>query len=58
MKPGDLVERTGHRENGRGVVLDFYESDDGVPYVEVYWPDLSERLWYDELELRIVSESR
>ena len=55
---GDLVERTGHTENGRGVVLDFYESDVGIPYVQVYWPDLNERLWYDEIELRIVSESR
>ena len=58
MHAGDLVERTGHTENGRGVVLDFYESDVGIPYVQVYWPDLNERLWYDEIELRIVSESR
>lgn len=61
MKAGDLVVRVGSHndsEYGRGVVLDSYESDVGVPYVEVYWPDLSERLWYDEIELRVVSESR
>ena len=58
MKAGDLVERAGHRENGRGVVLDFHDADTGVCYIEVYWPELSERLWYDQIELRVVSESR
>jgi len=58
MKPGDLVERSGYRDNGRGVVLDLHELDDGIPYVEVYWPDLNERLWYDELELKVISEGR
>ena len=58
VKVGDLVARAGYRENGRGVVLDFYESPVGVPYFEVYWPDLRERGWYDEIELRVVSESR
>lgn len=58
MKAGDLIERTGHRGNGRGFVLDFHDAGTGVCYIEVYWPDLNERLWYNEVELRMVSESK
>ena len=58
MKAGDLVERTGHTDNGTGVVLDFHDADTGVCYIEVYWPALGEPLWYDQIELRVISESR
>ena len=42
---------------GYGVVVDFYESDDGIPYYEVDWPG-ADRTWWNELELELVSESK
>jgi hypothetical protein len=46
---------------GQGIVLDSYESDTGVVYYEVQWLDGLEeddRMWYDVLELKVISESR
>ena len=42
---------------GRGIILDSYESDDGVVYFEVQWFE-DDRMWYDTLELMVISESR
>ena len=42
---------------GYGVVIDFYESDDGILYYEVAWPG-ADRTWWGELELELVSESK
>ena len=61
MKVGDLVVRS-HRVTPKrqGIVLDSYESDEGVLYHEVKWLDglEPETMWYDVLELKVVSESR
>jgi len=65
VKVGDLVVRNntsysmGAPEVGEGIVLDSYENEDGVDYYEVQWLDAYEvRMWYDRLELKVVSESR
>ena len=58
MKVGDLVERDNDlvRESvGRGIILDSYESDEGVVYFEVQWFK-DDRMWYDTLELKVISE--
>ena len=41
----------------RGIILDSYESDEGVIYFEVQWFE-DDRMWYDTLELKVISESR
>ena len=62
MKAGDLVIRSNRLyPMGQGIVLDSYESDTGVVYYEVQWLDGLEeddRMWYDVLELKVISESR
>jgi hypothetical protein len=63
VKVGDLVLRNNHAPElmGTGVVLDSHENDDGVVYFEVQWLDGLEedgRMWYDTLELKVISESR
>ena len=62
MKAGDLVIRSNHlHPMGQGIILDSYESDTGVVYYEVQWLDGLEeddRMWYDVLELKVISESR
>ena len=40
---------------GRGIILDSYESDEGVAYFEVQWFE-DDRMWYDVLELKVISE--
>ena len=60
MKVGDMVIRSNRPHppcTGKGIILDSYENDDGVIYHEVQWFD-DERMWYDVLELKVVSESR
>jgi hypothetical protein len=59
VKPGDLVKGRPAiaMSKSYGVVLDMYEDDDGTLYIEVQWFD-GDRMWYDELELVIVNESR
>ena len=62
MKVGDLVgrRRTAYHDSdtsGHGITIDSYENDDGVLYFEVQWFD-DDRMWYDELELKVTSESR
>ena len=65
MEIGDLVEGRFNVEHElgtsagevRGITLDSYENDDGVLYFEVQWFD-DDRMWYDELELKVTSESR
>jgi len=60
VKPGDLVRGRPAiaMSKSYGVVLDVYEDEvSGVPYIEVQWFD-GDRMWYDELELVIVNESR
>ena len=61
MKVGDLVDHraptAGYCSSGHGITIDSYENDDGVLYFEVQWFD-DDRMWYDELELKVVSESR
>ena len=60
MKVGDLVIRSNRlHPMGNGVVLDTYESDDLIVYYEVQWlddPHEDGRMWYDELELKVISE--
>jgi len=56
MKIGDLVTLRGSSVFSYGVVLDSYESDDGIIYHEVQWV-ADDRMWYDEIELKILSES-
>ena len=58
MKVGDMVVRSNRlHPMGRGVILDSYESDEGVVYFEVQWFE-DDRMWYDTLELKVISESR
>jgi hypothetical protein len=60
MKVGDMVIRwpkPRFNPMGKGIILDSYENDDGVVYHEVQWFD-DDRMWYDVLELKVVSESR
>ena len=62
MKIGDVVlPKKDHAmmgiDYGYGVVVDFYESDDGIPYYEVAWPG-ADRTWWADVELELVSESR
>ena len=58
MKVGDLVHgRPEHLAHRHGIAIDSYENDDGVLYFEVQWFD-DDRMWYDELELKVISESR
>ena len=60
-KIGDIVRASplshpADREEFRyGIVLDFYEQEDGSVYYEVQWS--TERSWWREDELRIISES-
>ncbi len=58
MKVGDLVVRNNHAPElmGRGVILDSHESDEGVVYFEVQWFE-DDRMWYDVLELKVISEA-
>ena len=61
MKVGDMVIRSNRLHPiGKGIILDSYENDDGVVYHEVQWFGLyrDDRMWYDVLELKVVSESR
>jgi len=61
VKAGDLVIRSNRlHPMGQGLVLDSYESDTGVVYHEVQWLDglEPETMWYDVLELKVISESR
>ncbi len=58
MKVGDMVVRSNRlHPMGRGIILDSYESDEGVVYFEVQWFE-DDRMWYDTLELKVISESR
>ena len=58
MKVGDMgVRRNRLHPMGRGIILDSYESDEGVVYFEVQWFE-DDRMWYDTLELTVISESR
>jgi len=60
VKVGDLVQGRHPERRGRdshGITIDSYENDDGVLYFEVQWFDY-DRMWYDELELKVISESR
>ena len=65
MKVGDLVQGrvlvehelgTSARDS-HGITIASYEAVDGVLYFEVQWFD-DDRIWYEELELRVISESR
>ena len=63
MKVGDLVVRSNDlvRDSvGHGIVLDSHENADGVVYFEVQWFGFAddECLWYGDLELKVISESR
>ncbi len=56
MKVGDMVVRSNRlHPMGRGIILDSYESDEGVVYFEVQWFE-DDRMWYDTLELKVISE--
>ena len=58
MEVGDLVRASAfvHAQDcGVGIVLDSHENEDGVVYHEVQWTE-DGRMWYDELELRMISE--
>ena len=58
MKVGDMVVRSNRlHPMGRGIILDSYESDEGVVYFEMQWFE-DDRMWYDTLELKVISESR
>ena len=61
MKVGDLVHareaaKTLGIDYGTGIILDCYESDEGIWYFEVQWNH--ECQWFALEELRIISESR
>jgi len=65
VKVGDLVqgrllikhELGVSGRDSHGITINSYENDDGVLYFEVQWFDY-DRMWYDELELKVISESR
>ena len=62
MKVGDIVlPKSGASmlgvDYGYGIVVDLYESDDGIPYYEVVWPG-ADRTWWADVELELVSESK
>jgi hypothetical protein len=61
VKVGDLVHaregaKTRGIDYGAGIVLDCYESDEGMWYFEVQWKH--ERQWFALEELKVFSESR
>lgn len=53
---GDLVRRKSHALEEVGIVLDVYESEEGLFYYEVQWPDCLE--WWIDVQLEMASESR
>ncbi len=62
MKIGDVVLPKNSSamlgvDYGYGVIIDSYESDDGVMYHHVAWPG-ADHTWWGDLELELVSESR
>lgn len=62
MKPGDLVQaRDRHAaigiEYGVGIIIDTYESDDGIAYYEIVWQLEPETSWWTKEELFLVSKS-
>ena len=57
MKVGDLViSKVDGPSMGNGIILDTQETEDGITYFEVQWFDEMDVIWYDELELEVVSE--
>lgn len=66
MNAGDVVTfiRKSHHDpgyfSGFGVVLDSYETEDGLLLYEIQWPATNkwpaERAWHNDYELRLVSE--
>jgi hypothetical protein len=63
IKVGDLVKArawaAGDRicsPNDYGVVVDYYEDDDGSMHLEVQW--LNRKEWWTPFELELVSEGR
>ena len=59
MKVGDLViSKVDDPSMGTGIILDTRETEDGILYFEVQWFDEMDVIWYDELELEVVSESK
>ena len=61
MKIGDVVLPKNDAsmigvDYGYGIIIDFYESDDGMVYWEVAWPG-ADTTWWHELELELVSKS-
>ena len=63
MKVGDIViARASVANNERdrpkdyGIVLDYYEDDDGLMHLEVQWKD--RKGWRSPFELELISESR
>ena len=62
MKVGDIVLPKNDAsmvgvDYGYGIIIDSYESDDGMVYWEVAWPG-ADKTWWHELELELVSESQ
>ncbi len=60
LKIGDLVEpydkfMVDNTYYGVGVILDRYETEDGIIYFEVQWAHA--RQWLGQDEMRVVSES-
>ena len=58
VKVGDLVVRSDRiYPMGQGIVLDTYKNPDSTFFYEVQW-FTDARMWYDEPELKVISESR
>jgi len=62
MKIGDIVIpwnlASFDQPPGFGVVIDFYATGTGAPYFQVAWPGTGmSPTWFDELELKLISES-
>ena len=63
MKIGDIVKARPEaawdgkaRPKDYGVVLDYYEDDDGLIHLEIQWEDRKE--WWSPFELELISETR
>jgi hypothetical protein len=61
VKIGDLVKPydkfiVEHVYYGIGVILDSYEDEDGLYFVEVQW--IYSRQWFSQDEVKVISESK
>ena len=58
MKVGDLVRHGKHDKDTVGVIVEASQLPGRVPRSKVNWFDKYSTTWWDNFDLRVVSESR